>query len=161
MRLFLSVNVVRLVLRPLVGDFSCGVKRCEMAPYATETYVRFQSRRRYSSTGRPGGVFVAAAQVEDSHQVSDATRQRLRETLDWFNQNLKAPSLEDRDWRTIFWFREDAQPLISQMWQLVSLLEEEGVPVRKLWTRQPGQIVYRDQLQIAAIPQRQSPALRL
>lgn len=126
-----------------------------------DTYVRFQTRKRCAATGRPGGIFVTAGQLEDSVHVPESTRERMREALDWFNQHLTAPKLDDRDWRTIFWFRMNARHLISHMWSLVDLLEDEGVHVRKLWTRQPGQIIYQDDLQIAAIPPRQSEALRL
>ena len=126
-----------------------------------DTYVRFQTQLRCGCTGRPAGLFVAAGRVEDSARLSTSTRELLRDNLAWFNSNLAVPSLEGRDWRCIFWFRSGARELIQRMWDLVAILNEEGVFVRKLWTSEPGQVVYSDQYQIGAIPHRESNALRV
>jgi hypothetical protein len=124
-------------------------------------YVRFQTQLRCGVTGRPAGLFVAAGRVEDSARVATSTRELLRENLTWFNRNLVVPSLGDCDWRCIFWFRSESQELIQRMWDLVAILREEGICVRKLWTTHPGRVVYSDQHQIGAIPTRNSNALRV
>ncbi len=125
-----------------------------------DAYVRFQTQLRCGNTGRPAGVFATAGRIEDSPHLPDTTRERLQEILRWFNQNLAVPALGEGDWRCIFWFRSDAQPLIHRLWDLVSLLNEEGVHVRKIWTTEPGMIVYSDAHQVGAIPRRRSIALR-
>lgn len=126
-----------------------------------ETYIRFQTSQRCSDTGRPAGIFVAAGRVEDRTTLPNATRERLREVLTWFNRNLTVPKLDEADWRCLFWFRSDSQPVISRLWELAYLLEDEGVFVSKVRTRQPGMIVYRDEHQVAAKPQRKKHALRV
>ena len=116
---------------------------------------------RCSDTGRPAGIFVAAGRVEDRTTLPESTRERLREVLAWFNSNLTVPKLDEADWRCLFWFRSDSQPVVSRLWELAYLLEDEGVFVSKLRTRQPGMIVYRDEHQVAAKPQRKNHALRV
>jgi hypothetical protein len=58
------------------------------------------------------------------------------------------------EWRAVCWFRAEAREAISRMWRLVDLVEGEGVPVRVYRTRRPGVVVYADDLQIAAVPWR-------
>ena len=125
-----------------------------------ETYLRFQTQLRCCDTGRPAGIFHAAGSIEDKTNLPDVTRDQLRDVLIWFNKNLTVPTLNDSDRRSLFWFRSEAQPIISRLWELVYLLEEEGVFVTKVRTRQPGMIVYRDEHQVAARPQRKRYAIR-
>jgi len=119
-----------------------------------ETYIRFQTQLRCSNTGRPAGIFYAAGCVNDTTTLPDVTRDRLREVLVWFNRNLTVPVLDDSVRRSLFWFRCGSQPIISRIWELVYLLQEEGVFVTKVRTQHPGMIVYRDEHQVAARPQR-------
>ncbi len=123
------------------------------------TYIRFQTQLRCGWTGRPAGLFVAVGRVEDSPRLSPSTRELLDEHLAWFNTNLLAPSLGERGWRCLFWYRSESKELIRRMWDLVAILREEGVYVNKRWTNSPGQVLYSDRHQIAAIPQRDSAAL--
>ena len=126
-----------------------------------ETYIRFQTQLRCEDTGRPAGIFVAAGRVECKHDLPDSTKALLCETLAWFNRNLKAPTNKELHWKCLFWFRSESQEVMSRMWELAYLLEDEGVLVRKLRTTQPGMIVYRDKHQVAAVPNRKSNALRV
>jgi hypothetical protein len=126
-----------------------------------DTYIRFQTQLRCGNTGRPAGVFMAAGRVEDRKTVPTETRERIREVLVWFNRNLTVPALDDSDWRSLFWFRSSSQAVISRLWELAYLLEDEGVFVTKVRTSQPGMIVYRDEHQVAAVPQRKTQALRV
>ena len=126
-----------------------------------DTYIRFQTQLRCCTTGRSAGIFVAAGHIEDRTTTPELSRNRLREVLIWFNRNLAVPTLDESDWRSLFWFRSNSQSVISQLWELVHLLEDEGVFVTKVRTSQPGMIVYRDEHQVAAVPQRNKQALRV
>ena len=126
-----------------------------------DTYIRFQTQLRCRDTGRPAGIFYAAGQVRDSGQLSASAQESLQRILKWFNHNLRAPALNNRNWRCLFWFRGESQEGISRLWELVYLLEDEGVNVKKVRTTQPGMIVYRDEHQVAAIPEIKSIALRV
>ena len=72
----------------------------------------------------------------------------------WFNRNLSVPRLDADQWRCLFWFRCSAQEMIGRLWEMVSVLEDEGVFVTKVRTRRPGAIVYEDKYQVAAVPPR-------
>ncbi len=126
-----------------------------------DTYIRFQTQLRCCNTGRPAGIFAAAGYIEDRGTTPQLTRDQLREVLTWFNHNMPVPALEDFDWRCLFWFRSKSQSLVSRLWELVHLLEDEGVFVTKVRTHQPGLIVYRDEHQVAAVPPKRKHALRV
>ena len=117
-----------------------------------DSYLRFQTQLRCEKTGRPLGVFVAAGRVENSPGLPDTTRALLGNVLTWFNQNLVVPALEQRRWRCVFWFRSGSISFVRRIWDLVAILNEEGVYVRKLWTTAPGMIVYSDEYQVGAVP---------
>ncbi len=108
------------------------------------------------------GIFQAASRVEVRSQLSDWTREWLHDSLDWFIENLPLPQFDKHDRRAIFWFRPQSD-VVREIWQLVAILREEGVPVGVRTTRIPGRIVYHDKFQIAAIPyghgRRRKPSL--
>ena len=64
--------------------------------------------------------------------------------------NVEAP--EDSDPRAIFWFKPTATEAIRMLWGLAQLLRGHGYHVEMLTTDRPGYIVYEDDLQVAAIP---------
>ncbi|REK18360.1 MAG: hypothetical protein DWQ37_04405 [Planctomycetota bacterium] len=114
-------------------------------------YVRFETPYYCDLSSQPLGIFWAANQVASREQMCDWSRQWLRESLRWFHRNLPAPWTDVRDRRAIFWFRSRSG-VVREIWHLVAILREEGVPVRKRSTQMPGRIVYDDAFQIAAIP---------
>ena len=59
-----------------------------------DRYIRFQTQLRCGTTGRPAGIFVAAGRVERSNGLNECRRTYLKESLDWFNLNLRAPRLD-------------------------------------------------------------------
>lgn len=117
-----------------------------------DAWIRFQTRYRCRWTGRPAGIFVVAGRLEDSPHLAASTRWLLRDELDWFSDNLVVPDLGDDDWRSLFWLRADSREIIRRMWSLSAILRNEGIFVRKIWTTEPGKVIYSDKHQIAAIP---------
>lgn len=55
------------------------------------------------------------------------------------------------------WFVAEAREMIAHAFVLGSLLREIGVPVRKVATRRPGTVLYRDRWQIVAKPIEATP----
>ena len=98
------------------------------------------------------GIFTAAGIIEERRSLPDETRDLVRESLVWFNAHLKVPRLDETEWRCLFWFDSGAQSFVGRLWELVYLLEDEGVFVSIVRTDRPGMIVYRDEHQIAAVP---------
>ena len=122
-------------------------------------YVRFVGPWR----GRRGsrlGMFRDPSWTVDASRVGEALRLAVCEQLDWFSANLPVPRRRfflvksRRAWLPdgICWFRDDAREMIARGFALAALLGECGLPVSKVATRAPGQILYRDAYQIVARP---------
>jgi hypothetical protein len=111
-------------------------------------YLRFSAGPADPDSHHQRGIFHAG----DDLELTDAGREALCASRDWFNENLIAPRLDDA--KAIFWFCASATDCLSRIWQRVALLRENAVPVRMLRCTDPGLVVYRDELQVAAIPQR-------
>ena len=116
-----------------------------------DTYVRFEAPYHCESTFQPLGIFQVVAVVEERASLSDLSRLLLEHHNSWFNTNLPVPRADDIDERAIFWFHCRAK-IVRDAWRLVGVLRNEGVPIHLRRTRTPGRIVYRDAMQIAAVP---------
>jgi hypothetical protein len=99
------------------------------------------------------GLFHATYRLVRSGRLEEGERRWFEEEMEWFNQFLPATRALPT-WRAVCWFRGDAGEAISRMWRIVDLVEGEGVPVRVYRTRRPGEIVYADRFQVAAVPWR-------
>src|SRR6476659_8441319 len=119
-------------------------------------YIRFETNLPLARNRARLGLFRAAGVLEDELNNSDYTQELLRESLDWFNKNLKVPRLSSYRGKCVFWFRTDADKLLERVWELVALLNQEGLYVHQRTTSRPGQITYSDGFQIAAIPERKT-----
>ena len=111
------------------------------------------------------GPFRAASRLYHAGDIEsdvggDPVRIALRREIDWFNEHLPIPRRFDvkargRWWCDgVCWFRDDAREMLAHMHALASLVEECGTPVTRRWTRDPGQLLYRDRWQVVAKPER-------
>ncbi len=57
----------------------------------------------------------------------------------------------------ICWFTDSAREAIARAFAVAALLRDCGVPVAKVATHRPGQILYRDAWQIVAKPDEATP----
>ena len=113
------------------------------------------------------GLFGPAYEATRSERVSEALRIAIRIQLDFFEAELPVPRhsafrVKSRGrWYSdgICWFTGDADRMIAEAFILAALIEEAGMPVRKLATHRPGTIFYRDPWQIVAKPRRGTPVL--
>ena len=115
------------------------------------TFVRFETPYHCESSRQPMGIFWAAATVEERAGLHEWTRKWLIDRSFWFGTHLPVPRHDDIDQRAIFWFRPQSK-IVSEVWHLIAILREEGVPVGLRRTCKPGRIVFSDDFQIAAIP---------
>ena len=113
--------------------------------------LRFQTSLRDPDSGRPLGLFRAAGRIEERDRLPPSAKDWLREQLEWFNENLIVPHLDPDLWRAQFWFRDSASDCLNRIWDVVWLLRAFEIAVERLKTTEPGEIVYRDDIQIAAI----------
>ncbi len=108
----------------------------------------------------PGPFRLASALYWSGDHEHDPVLAALRLEFDWFNTWLPVPRRfgvvsRSRHWYDgICWFRDDAREMVGHGHTLAALLEACGVPVERSWTRDPGQILYRDRFQVVAKPER-------
>jgi hypothetical protein len=101
-------------------------------------------------------VFQAGYRLRDAGRL-DAPR-RFDTLLEWFNRHLpvplrfRRPAGRQAHRHAICWFRNEAVEHVGKVRELAALLEQHGVPTRKLRTRRPGYVVYEDRFQVAAVP---------
>jgi len=118
-------------------------------------YIRFTvpSDARRPERRTAAGLFHATYRLACDGRFEEGERLWFEQELEWFNRFLPGAHVGPH-WRAVCWFRPEAGEAISRMWRIVDLVEGEGVPVRVYRTRRPGAVVYEDDLQIAAVPWR-------
>jgi hypothetical protein len=126
-------------------------------PLERRKYIRFIVGRRDEDSHVEQGVFQVAARALEWHTITGPDAIELDELGAWFNQNLEKPTSFGRGSasRGICWFRTDANEHISRMWEMVRILERNGIFVKKITTDRPGYVVYKDEAQIVAEPFRE------
>jgi hypothetical protein len=72
----------------------------------------------------------------------------------WFSDNLEKPTSFGRDKLRlgICWFKAGSPEHISRIWEMVRILERNGIYVRKIRTDKPGYVTYEDEWQLVAEP---------
>lgn len=128
-------------------------------------YLRFTVPKEHGGTVTrahvaPGPFRIASRLCLARDREIEPVRIALRREIDWFNNELPVPKRFGVRARGVWWddgicwFRDDAREMLAHMQALVSLVEECGVPVERNWTRDPGQLLYRDRWQVVAKPER-------
>ena len=117
-------------------------------------YVRFVIGRKDEESHVEKGIFQAVAQALEWQSVTGSDADDLKDLRVWFNENLEKPTSFGRDKLRlgICWFKTDAAEHISRIWEMVQILERNGVYVKKLKTDKPGYVIYEDEWQLVAEP---------
>ena len=123
-------------------------------PLEKREYVRFVVGRKDEDSHVEQGIFQAAGQALEWQNVTGSDADELKELRGWFNENLEKPSSFGRDRLRlgICWFKTDATEYISRIWQMVQILERNGIYVKKIRTGKPGYVIYEDEWQLVAEP---------
>jgi hypothetical protein len=123
-------------------------------PLEKREYVRFVIGRQDEDSHVEQGIFQAAAGALECRTITGSDADELNELRSWFSDNLEKPTSFGRGSlsRGICWFRTDASEHISRMWEMVRILERNGIFVTKIRTDRPGYVVYEDEWQIVAEP---------
>lgn len=130
-------------------------------------YVRFHSPWAEVRRGVHYGLFGPAYECARDWSVAEVLRAALWHEIDWFEANLPVPARRAfrvksrKRWRNvgICWFTDGAREMIAHAFVLRALLRECGVPVTKVATHRPGQILYRDAYQMVAKPDAATPTV--
>jgi len=115
-------------------------------------YLRFVTTRVDEDSHKPQGVLVASYALLDSGDLTRDEWKHVRGILDWFNENLPHPPKHFKTGRAIFWFKSSAKACIRNIWELVHLLRHHGHYVEVHKCRKLGNVLYEDNLQVAAFP---------
>ena len=124
-------------------------------------FIRFVLARRHSDSGVETGAFGLAYELRDSPDVSSADRERLAETLIWFEKNLVTPTRFNRtkskgfyrrNTRGIARFKDTATEHLGRMHHIKAVLERYGHSVQMVSESRVGYVIYEDRFQVVAEP---------
>jgi len=122
------------------------------SPPAKLCWVRFSSLSKHGESGLRAGLFTTAGEALDSKTIDSTTAAGIQSALDWFNENLAGPDIENP--KAVWFFRSTATECMARAWELVHWLREAGaiIEMQTMEGGEPGWILFEDQEQIAVIP---------
>ena len=131
-------------------------------PLEKREYIRFVIGREDEESHVERGIFHAAAQALEWHEITGSDADELNELRAWFSENLKEPTSFGRDRLRlgISWFKTGSTKHISRIWEMVHILERNGIYVKKIRTDKPGYVIYEDEWQLVAEPFRKGTMTR-
>lgn len=131
-------------------------------PLERREYVRFVVGHKDEDSHVEQGIFQAVAQALEWQTITGADAEELDELRAWFNENLERPTSFGRDKLRlgICWFKAGSTAHISRLWEMVQILERNGVYVKKIRTDKPGYVIYEDEWQLVAEPFRKGTLSR-
>jgi len=123
-------------------------------PLEKREYVRFVIGRRDEDSHVEQGIFQAAVLALEWQNITGSDANQLSELRAWFSENLEKPTSFGRDKLRlgICWFKTGATEHISRIWEMVNILERNGIYVKKIRTDKPGYVIYEDEWQLVAEP---------
>lgn len=123
-------------------------------PLEKREYVRFVIGRKDEDSHVEQGIFQAAALALEWQNITGSDADELNELRAWFGDNLGKPSSFGRDKHRlgICWFKTAATRHISRIWEMVNVLERNGIYVKQIRTDKPGYVIYEDEWQLVAEP---------
>lgn len=123
-------------------------------PLEKREYVRFVIGRTDEDSHVEQGIFQAIALALEWQNITGPDADELNELRAWFSDNLEKPTSFGRDKLRlgICWFKTSSAAHISRMWEMVQILERNGIYVKKIRTDKPGYVIYEDEWQLVAEP---------
>jgi hypothetical protein len=123
-------------------------------PLERQQYIRFVIGRKDEESQVEQGIFQAVAQALEWENITGSDADELNEMRAWFNKNLGKPTSFGRDkFRFgVCWFKTGSTEHISRIWEMVHILERNGIYVKKIRTDKPGYVIYEDEWQLVAEP---------
>ena len=123
-------------------------------PLEKREYVRFVVGRKDEDSHVEQGIFQATAMALEWGTIKGSDAEELNELRAWFSDNLEKPTSFGRGQlrRGICWFKTRSTEHIARIWEMVQILERNGIYVKKVKTDKPGYVVYEDEWQLVAEP---------
>ena len=119
----------------------------------TQKYCRIQGRDIAYRTGKPTGVFAAGWKLIRAGVFSKADENTFQAIESWFVDNLPEPPFytDDEPGKPITFFKTDAaREMLARLLPIIALFDKYGYPYDIVLTNHVGNIVYKDDYQIAA-----------
>ncbi len=113
-------------------------------------YIRFVVGKDSEDHRQLTGVITEARFLSERGELDDYQVAWLEETYQWLNENLPCPpfSTNEKLKDGACWFKSSAGEPIKKLWEIVTLLKDNDVPVRVLKSKMPGKCLYEDDFQI-------------
>jgi hypothetical protein len=123
-------------------------------PLEKREYIRFVIGGKDEDSHVEQGIFQAAGQALEWGQITGCDADELNELRGWFSENLNKPTSFGRDKlrQGICWFKTASSEHISRIWEMVQILEPNGIYVNKIRTDKHGYMIYEDEWQLVAEP---------
>ena len=123
-------------------------------PLEKHEYIRFVVGRKDDDSHVQQGIFQAAYLALEWNTIVGSDAEKLNLILKWFSSNLEKPTSLGRDKLRlgICWFKTTSTEHISRIWDMVKILERNGIYVHKIRTDKPGYRIYEDEWQLVAEP---------
>jgi len=96
------------------------------------------------------GLVAEAKLLRRSGALTQHEEELLQEHYDWLNANLPCPPYSTSDWpkAVAAWFKDSAIEPIRRLRAIGTILEDHGLQVRMLRSRNPGKLYYKDDFQV-------------
>lgn len=105
------------------------------------------------------GVFGLANGLAKAGKLSDSEAAAWRTGNDWFNQAYPDPSASHPEVynravnpHAAAWFKTTASHLLERVEPYLELLTRHDIRWVKLVSKDPGQIIYEDEVQVVVVP---------
>lgn len=121
-------------------------------------YIRFAVFEKDDKSGREKGLFAAMSDLVLADRLYQYERELEQELYDWFKKNLKVPTVQSsgsnhyKNVNALSWFKSSAKEHIDKFLHYASILESHDIHVIRIVTDKPGNILYEDLFQVAAVP---------
>ena len=102
------------------------------------------------------GLFRAAYELWESDWLPEYELDAIEELEHWFCAHMKAPfdylPHHPQYEQSICWFKSTAREHLARAWELVTILERNGVFIWTVKSERPGHVHYEDNVQVFARP---------
>ena len=115
-------------------------------------YVRIQGKELAKNTMHAKGVFSMCWKLIQDDVMEQEDADLFREIDGWFAEHLPWPPQCKNQEPVVCWFKtENSEEMMKMIKPALWLLERYNHPYYLVYTNFPGDIVYEDQYQIAAM----------
>jgi len=121
-------------------------------PLEKREYIRFVVGPEGAQSDADRGIFHSITQALEWQNITGSDADELNGILSWFSLKLPKPSSAGRDKHRSgnCWFKTDAAEHINRIYEMVQILERNGMNVREIKTDKPGYVIYEDDWQLVA-----------